>query len=40
MDRDGVLRWVAGYERAWREGGVDAVAELFTEPHSAADEPG
>ena len=31
MDRDGVLRWVAGYERAWREGDVDAVAELFTE---------
>lgn len=31
MDRDEVMRWVAGYERAWRDGAVDAVAELFTE---------
>ena len=31
MDRDGVVRWVAGYERAWREGDLDAVARLFTE---------
>lgn len=31
MDRDGVTRWVAGYERAWRAGDLDAVAELFTE---------
>jgi ketosteroid isomerase-like protein len=31
VDRDGVMRWVAGYERAWRESDVDAVADLFTE---------
>lgn len=30
MDRDGVLRWVAGYERAWRSDDVDAVGELFS----------
>jgi ketosteroid isomerase-like protein len=31
MSRDEVMRWVAGYERAWRDGDLDAVAELFTE---------
>ena len=31
MDRDGVMQWVAGYERAWRAGDLDAVARLFTE---------
>jgi ketosteroid isomerase-like protein len=31
VDRDGVRRWVAGYERAWRDGDVAAVALLFTE---------
>ena len=31
MDRDAVTRWVAGYERAWREGDVEAVEGLFTE---------
>ena len=31
MDRDQVMRWVSGYERAWRDGDVAAVAELFTE---------
>lgn len=31
MDRDGVMRWVAGYERAWRDGDLDAVERLFTE---------
>ena len=25
------MRWVAGYQRAWQDGDVDAVAELFTE---------
>jgi hypothetical protein len=30
VDRDGVLRWVAGYERAWRDGDVAAVPRLFT----------
>jgi ketosteroid isomerase-like protein len=31
VDRDGVMRWVAEYERAWRDGDVDAVTRLFTE---------
>jgi ketosteroid isomerase-like protein len=31
VNRDRVMRWVAGYERAWREGDRDAIAELFTE---------
>ena len=29
--RDEVMQWVAGYERAWRTGDLDAIAELFTE---------
>ncbi|MGY1728812.1 YybH family protein [Geodermatophilus sp. SYSU D01062] len=31
MDRAGVMQWVAGYERAWREGDVAGVARLFTD---------
>jgi len=31
MDHATVMRWVAGYERAWRGGDLDAVAGLFTE---------
>jgi ketosteroid isomerase-like protein len=31
MTRDAVLRWIAGYERAWRTAGTDALAELFTD---------
>jgi uncharacterized protein (TIGR02246 family) len=31
MDKDAVAAWVAGYERAWRTPGTDALAELFTE---------
>src|SRR3954470_20525507 len=31
MDRAEVMRWVAGYERGWGNGDLDAVAELFTE---------
>jgi uncharacterized protein (TIGR02246 family) len=31
VDRDAVMRWVAGYERAWRDGDRQAVADLFTE---------
>ena len=31
MNRDSVMRWVGGYERAWRAGDVVAVARLFTE---------
>ena len=34
MDDDVVMRWIAGYERAWREGDVEAVARLFIE-HAA-----
>jgi hypothetical protein len=30
VDRDDVMRWVAGYERAWRTGDLEAVTELFT----------
>ena len=30
MDRDEVMRWVAGYERAWRGEDLDAIATLFT----------
>jgi ketosteroid isomerase-like protein len=30
VDREGVMQWVAGYERAWRSGDVDAVEALFT----------
>ena len=31
MDRDEVMRWVDGYERAWRDGDLDAVSGLFTD---------
>ncbi|NYJ08432.1 YybH family protein [Petropleomorpha daqingensis] len=31
MNRDDVLRWVAGYESAWRAGDLGEVARLFTE---------
>jgi ketosteroid isomerase-like protein len=31
MDRHEVMRWVAKYERAWREGDVAAVEHLFTD---------
>ena len=30
MDRQGVMQWVADYERAWRSGDVAAVEDLFT----------
>jgi ketosteroid isomerase-like protein len=30
VDRSGVMRWVAGYERAWRDGDVAGVERLFT----------
>jgi ketosteroid isomerase-like protein len=29
MDREGVERWVEGYERAWRTPGVEALRGLF-----------
>jgi hypothetical protein len=31
VDPDDVMRWVAGYERAWRAGDRQAVTTLFTE---------
>ena len=31
MERDEVMRWVAGYERAWRDGDLGGVERLFTE---------
>ena len=31
MDRDDVMRWVARYERAWRDGDLGGVERLFTE---------
>jgi uncharacterized protein (TIGR02246 family) len=31
MDRERVAAWIAGYERAWRSPGTDALAEIFTE---------
>src|SRR5215213_1967001 len=31
MDHATVMHWVAGYERAWRDGDLDAVAAMFTE---------
>ena len=31
MNSDDVMRWVAEYERAWRDGDRDAVASLFTD---------
>ncbi len=29
MDRGALERWIAGYERAWRSPGTDALTELF-----------
>ena len=31
MDRAQLTDWIAGYERAWRSPGTDALADLFTE---------
>ncbi|NHC13598.1 YybH family protein [Motilibacter deserti] len=31
MDESGVLRWVGGYEQAWRAADLEAVGRLFTE---------
>jgi len=31
VDRDEVMRWVAAYERAWRDRDREAVIRLFTE---------
>ena len=39
MDRDHVIAWVDGYERAWRSPGTDALAGLFTEDASYSTGP-
>lgn len=39
MDRARVADWIAGYERAWRTPGTDALAELFTADASYRQEP-
>lgn len=31
MEHEAVMRWVAGYEGAWRDGDLDAVGDLFTD---------
>jgi len=31
MGREELMRWVAGYEHAWRGGDLDAVEELFSD---------
>lgn len=31
MDRAQLSEWLAGYERAWRTPGIEALADLFTE---------
>jgi hypothetical protein len=31
VNRDGVMRWVAAYERAWRDTDLPAVSTLFSE---------
>ena len=31
MDRAQLTEWIAGYERAWRAPGIDALANLFAE---------
>jgi uncharacterized protein (TIGR02246 family) len=31
MNKERVAAWIAGYERAWRSPGTEALAEMFTE---------
>jgi hypothetical protein len=31
VDRAAFEAWIAGYERAWRTPGTDALSELFTD---------
>jgi len=31
MDHEGLSRWIASYERAWRTPGTDGLVDLFTE---------
>lgn len=39
MDRTRVSDWIAGYERAWRSPGTDALADLFTADATYAQGP-
>jgi hypothetical protein len=39
LDRAQLTDWLAGYERAWRSPGTDALAELFTEEASYSTAP-
>jgi ketosteroid isomerase-like protein len=39
LDRAQLTDWLAGYERAWRSPGTDALAELFTEDASYSTAP-
>jgi ketosteroid isomerase-like protein len=39
LDRAQLTEWLAGYERAWRSPGTDALAELFTEDASYSTAP-
>jgi len=39
MDRDQLLGWIDGYERAWRSPGTEALAGLFTDDASYSTAP-
>ena len=39
MNRDDVMRWVDGYEDAWRAGDLDAVEQLFSDDASYRPSP-
>ena len=39
IDRAGLLRWIEGYERAWREDGTKALSELFSPDASYSTAP-
>jgi ketosteroid isomerase-like protein len=39
LDRARLTDWIAGYERAWRAPGTEALAELFTEDASYSTAP-
>jgi ketosteroid isomerase-like protein len=39
LDRAQLTDWIAGYERAWRAPGTDALAELFSEDASYSTAP-
>jgi len=39
LTRRGVAEWVAGYERAWRSAGTEALGDLFTEDATYLQDP-